>query len=86
MSGPLIDHDPEEPKKPYRPVPWWALWLIVAIGWISYASSETFDLYPIALGFLTGGILATWALEITGNKTPESWKSKSASGNRNADL
>lgn len=86
MSGPLIDHDPEEPKKPYRPVPWWVIGGMAVVFWVGLFASGEFNWYSVAVAGFSGLMLATWAIEITGNKTPASWKSKSASGNRNADL
>lgn len=61
-----IDHNPHE-KRPTNAV-WWALWLIVAIGWVGYFWFNTPDWWGICGGFMTGCALAAWAIEITGNK------------------
>lgn len=84
MSGPVIDHDPEEPKSPYKPVSWLLIWGLIGFAWWGYLSTRAFDWYAVALGLGTGCMLATWALELTGNKVPSSWKSTSA--NRDGDL
>ncbi len=81
---PVIDHDPNEPKKPYKPVSWLLIWAIIAFGWAGYLLTEEFNWYPIALGLGTGTMLATWAIEVTGNKVPDSWRRKSP--NRDRDI
>lgn len=53
---------------------WWLGWAMVAICWIAYLSSREFDWMPVAIGAITGMTLATWAIEITGNKVPDSWR------------
>jgi hypothetical protein len=40
------------------------------------AYSFGFDWRSVALGFGTGGILVAWAMDITGNKVPNWWRSK----------
>jgi|GEM_PF-1812128 len=85
-NGPIIDHDPDEPKKGYKPVSWWLVWAIIAFCWWGYLSTHTFDWYAVAVGLGTGCMLATWAIEITGNKVPENWKSKSARRKRDAQF
>lgn len=65
-----IDHNPYE-KRPTNRI-WWAAWTIVALLWFGQWYSG-FDWPQIMLGVGTGAILAAWAIEITGNKVPESW-------------
>lgn len=69
---PQIDHNPKE-ERPTNRI-WWIVWPIVVLGWIWYLYFFEFTWVPIALGFLTGGILASWAIEVTGNRVPESWR------------
>lgn len=71
---PIIDHIPDE-KRPTNTV-WWVAWIGVALLWIWYLHFFEFSWVPIAIGGVTGMILASWAVDITGNKTPESWRSK----------
>ena len=71
---PIIDHNENE-KRPTNTI-WWVIWPIVALGWLGTGYSFGFDWHQIALGVFTGLVLATWAIEITGNKVPDSWRSK----------
>lgn len=71
---PIIDHIPNE-KRAGNGI-WWVIWPLVAVGWIGTGYFFGFDWHQIALGAFTGGVLATWAIEITGNKVPDSWRSK----------
>lgn len=71
-----IDHDPYEPKIDRRRFPWWAAWLVVGLGWLWYLSFRQIDWASIALGALSMGILASWAIDKTGNKVPDSWKTR----------
>lgn len=50
--------------------------MIVALLWAWAWYFRTFDWEMIALGGFTGMVLATWAIEITGNKIPDSWRPK----------
>jgi hypothetical protein len=77
----IIDHDPNEtPEKPHwfwdPPGLWWSGWAIIALLWVGEWYSNELNWRSIALGIITGGGLATWAAEITGNKIPESWRGK----------
>ncbi len=76
-----IDHNPHE-KRQTNTI-WWVIWPIVAMQWVAYLYFNTFDLWSIALGGVSGLVLATWAIEITGNKVPDSWR---PSARRNIDL
>lgn len=71
-----IDHDPDE-KRPTNRI-WWAAWAIVALLWVWYLYFFDPDWPSIGVGAFTMGILATWAIEITGNKVPDSWRGKSS--------
>lgn len=71
---PIIDHNEHE-KRPTNAI-WWVIWPIVALQWVGYLYFREFDWWSIALGAGTGLVLATWAIEITGNKVPDSWRSK----------
>jgi hypothetical protein len=64
-----IDHNPDE-RRPSNGI-WWAAWGIVALLWVTQAF-QGFDWPQMMLGVGTGAVLATWAIEITGNKAP-SW-------------
>lgn len=74
---PRIDHNPHE-KRQTNTI-WWILWPAVALLWAWYLYFYEFDWPSIAIGGLTMGVLATWAIEITGNKVPDSWR-KAAGG------
>ena len=74
-----IDHDPDEQNeakwaKEYGDkwlfVKAWALVAVLTAG-IVYIGE--FHWYAYAAGFVGGGTLATWAIEVTGNKIPSSW-------------
>lgn len=71
-----IEHDPYEPKIDRRPFPWWAAWLVVSLIWAGYLSYHKFDLWSLAVGGLTIGMLASWAIDKTGNRVPDNWKTR----------
>lgn len=71
-----IDHDPYEPKIDRRPFPWWLCWSVVAFLWVGSVYYGLIQWHSIALGIGTGAILASWAIDKTGNKVPDSWKTK----------
>lgn len=71
-----IDHDPEEPKIDRGPGPWRSALVVIALLWAGYLYSFVPDWTAIALGVGTGGVLVAWAIEITGNKVPASWRTK----------
>jgi hypothetical protein len=66
-----IEHSDYE-KRPTNTV-WWVLWVIIGLVWLGTWRYDGFDWEQIALGFFTGGVLVAWAIEITGNKVPDSW-------------
>lgn len=69
-----IDHNPHERRETNGI--WWVLWPIVILGWISSFWFGLIQWHSVALGAFSGLVLATWAIEITGNKIPDSWRSK----------
>lgn len=77
-----IDHDPEEPKVDRGPGPWKSVFVILILGWAWFLYFRPFDWPAIALGIGTGGGIVAWAIEITGNKIPDSWRSKSRNSGR----
>jgi len=68
---PAIEHNIHE-KRPTNAL-WWALWLLVGGLWVGTGFLIGFDWHQIALGAFTGMLLASWSIERTGNKVPESW-------------
>ncbi|CUW90175.1 conserved hypothetical protein [Agrobacterium fabacearum S56] len=62
---PIIDHDPHERLgRRYSLGKWWlAVWAMVAIFWL-LQFRDGLDLEQICLGFLSGGILAIWAVDM----------------------
>jgi hypothetical protein len=71
----LIEHNPHE-KRPTNAI-WWILWPSVALLWVWYLSFYDFDWPAVAIGGFTMFVLSTWAIEVTGNKVPDSWRSNS---------
>lgn len=63
-----IEHNPNE-KRPTNTI-WWVAWGIVALLWVGQYFSG-FDWDQVFLGLGTGCLLATWAIETTGNKVPD---------------
>lgn len=68
---PTIEHSEHE-KRPTSTI-WWVLLVIIAFCWFTTWRYHGFDWGQIALGAGSGIVLALWAIEITGNKVPESW-------------
>lgn len=71
-----IDHDRNEPKIERGPGPWRWLLFAMILAWAWYFYFIPFSWPSIAIGFLTGGLLSLWAIEVTGNKVPDWWRSK----------
>lgn len=71
-----IDHDPNEPPVDRTPGPWRWVMAILIVGWAGYLYSFPVDWRSIALGVLTGAAIVAWAVDITGNKIPASWRGK----------
>lgn len=78
---PTIEHNPHE-KRQTNTI-WWVIWPIIVLQWAGYLYFHEFDWWSVAIGGGTGIVLATWAIEITGNKTPDWMKSHPR---RNRDL
>lgn len=72
---PLIEHNPHE-KRPTNAI-WWILWPAIAAMWAVFIYFDMVDWPSAAIGGITMGTLATWAIEVTGNKVPDSWRSNS---------
>lgn len=75
-----IEHNPHE-KRPTNAV-YWVLGTALLFSWSCYFYFRDPDWWPLALGWLSGMVLATWAIEITGDKVPDSWRGKPASARR----
>ncbi|ESZ50971.1 hypothetical protein X730_12035 [Mesorhizobium sp. L103C565B0] len=69
-----IDHNPKE-RRTANTI-WWVLWPIIGLLWASNLYFGLIDKMSVLLGLGTGAVLATWAIEITGNRAPESWTRK----------
>lgn len=72
---PTIDHNPHE-RRPTNTIWWVALAIIIALWVWTLTGDAPVQWQNIMLGLGTGGLLAIWAIEITGNKVPESWTRK----------
>lgn len=72
----FIEHDPEEPKIDRGPGPWKIVLPLIAIFWVGNLYYFPIDWRSVALGLMTGGGIVAWAIDITGNKVPDWWKSK----------
>lgn len=72
----FIEHIPGE-KRPTNAI-WWVLWPGIALLWAGCLYFGLLDRVSVLLGLGTGAILATWAIEVTGNRVPESWRGKPA--------
>jgi hypothetical protein len=70
-----IDHDPDE-KRPTNRI-WWIVSIIIALNAVDYLYFRTPDWWGMGLGFIAGTVLATWAIEVTGNKVPDLLRGKS---------
>ncbi|CUX21312.1 hypothetical protein CFBP6626_07195 [Agrobacterium tumefaciens] len=75
-SHDLIDHDPNEPKIDRGPGPWKIAFPVLAVVFLLNVATREVDWVSIALGVAVGGVLTAWAIEVTGNKVPDWWKSK----------
>lgn len=70
-----IDHNPNETRE--TNAIWWLLLAFQVFGWSIAIYYDKIDWVSAIAGVGSGAVLATWAIEITGNKTPESWRGKS---------
>ncbi|TAX39157.1 hypothetical protein ELI05_09430 [Rhizobium leguminosarum] len=77
-----IDHDPEEPKVDRGPGPWKSLFVVLLVGLFINLFTRSVDWVSLSLGAAIGGCFVAWAIEITGNKVPDSWRGKSGHSRR----
>ncbi|MEY9328237.1 hypothetical protein [Sinorhizobium fredii] len=77
-----IEHDENEPPVDRGPGPWrWVLPVVLAvIGLNAYSSG--LDWISFACGGGAGIVLTAWAIEVTGNKVPASWRAKASRSSR----
>ena len=79
---PHITPPPIEPDSDgrYKPPPrvWLHVFIVTTLMWSGYLYFHTFDWYSIALGFWSGMMLSSWAIDMTGNKLPDFMKPTSA--------
>jgi len=67
-----IEHNPHE-KRLTNGV-WWALAIMLIVLWGGYFYFNAPDWWGVLLGLGSGSMLATWAIEKTGNKVPDIWR------------
>jgi hypothetical protein len=79
---PIIDHDPHEPKYDRGRGPWWWVFPVLLVAVLLNAYTGMLDWPSFAGGVAVGAVLAAWAIEITGNKVPDSWRSNSPRSRR----
>lgn len=65
-----IEHNSQESRRKL-PMVWPQAWIVMALGWAGYLYFYPVNWVEISLGFLTGGLLVAWAVDITGNKVPD---------------
>ena len=75
---PTIDHDHEE-RRPEGLWPWLRFWLLVALLWAGYLYVQVPNWLAIGIGFGTGMMFATWAMDVSGNRLPFSSRDKRSS-------
>lgn len=69
---PLIEHNPHE-KRQSNAI-WWVWAILLPLIWAGYLLYIDIDWPSVALGGVSIGVLASWAIEVTGNKVPDSWR------------
>lgn len=67
-----IEHNPNERR--FGNGVWWFLWVAVPTLWIGYIYFSEPDWMSVAMGAFTAAVFVSWAVDITGNKTPDSWR------------
>jgi hypothetical protein len=67
-----IEHIPGE-KRQGNGI-WWLLLVILILCWAGYFWFHKVDVWSLSLGGFTMTVLVSWAVELTGNKVPESWR------------
>jgi hypothetical protein len=65
-----IEHNPNE-KRMTNTI-WWIVWPLVALAWVWYLYFVGGNWPGVMLGAFSGMVLATFALEVSGNKAPGS--------------
>lgn len=66
-----IEHDAKEPPRDRSGMGlYWGSCAVLAAFWFGYLAFNTPDWWGIALGVGSGLFIATWAIEMTGNKAP----------------
>lgn len=75
-----IDHDPNEPDFDRTRGPWRVILPILALATIANVYLGLMNWPSFIGGVGVGAVLAAWAIEVTGNKIPESWRNKTARG------
>ncbi len=66
MSEP--DNTPSSEAENSMPWLWWAVWVMVAVCWLGLYTYDSPHWLSVGVGFISGGILACWAGDITGGK------------------
>lgn len=79
-----IDHDRNEPKIDRTPGPWRWVFPVIGVVCLLNILTREIDWISVGLGLGLGCTLAGWAIEVTGNKVPDSWHRKSS--NRDRDI
>jgi hypothetical protein len=69
-----IDHNPHEARE--TNAIWWILWTFILLGWITTYFLGVIHWHSVFLGAASGLVLASWSIEITGDKVPDSWRRK----------
>jgi len=77
-----IDHDRNEPKIDRTPGPWRWVFPVLLVMVVINAITGTISWPSFLGGLAVGGVLAAWAIEVTGNKVPDSWRRKSPNRDR----
>lgn len=71
-----IDHDPNEPPVDRGPGPWRWVFPVLLLGVGLNFFTRGLDWVSLAGGFALGAVFSAWVIEITGNKVPDSWRTK----------
>jgi len=71
---PTIEHDPDEPPRDMSKSPWLLVSIICALMWTWLWYNNEIQWLQVGVGFYTGMMLMAWAIEITDNKVPASWR------------
>lgn len=75
----FLEHDSSEPRIDRKfPAPWKLIFPLIAVcaGGLWFTGYQ-YDFVSICLGLAVGCTVTAWAIEVTGNKVPDSWRSKS---------